>query len=80
MVYKLDAATGQVQWNFSIAYRPSFTGGNQMLGSPSVAAGKVFASSNWGDYYALDTQHRRRNLALLRHHRNRIHRLLPHLG
>ena len=56
MVYKLDAATGQVQWNFSIAYRPSFTGGNQMLGSPSVAAGKVFASSNWGDYYALDTQ------------------------
>ncbi len=55
MVYKLAAATGQVQWNFSIAYRPSFTGGNQMLGSPSVAAGKVFASSNWGDYYALDT-------------------------
>jgi outer membrane protein assembly factor BamB len=55
MVYKLDAATGAVQWNFSIAYRPSFTGGNQMLGSPSVADGKVFASSNWGDYYALDT-------------------------
>ena len=27
-----------------------------MLGSPSVAEGKVFASSNWGDYYALDTQ------------------------
>jgi outer membrane protein assembly factor BamB len=54
-VYKLDAATGQIQWNFSIAYRPSFTGGNQMLGSPSVAEGKVFASSNWGDYYALDT-------------------------
>jgi outer membrane protein assembly factor BamB len=55
MVYKVDAATGTAQWNFSIAYRPSFTGGNQMLGSPSVAAGKVFASSNWGDYYALDT-------------------------
>ena len=55
VVYKLDAATGQVLWNFSIAYRPSFTGGNQMLGSPSVAEGKVFASSNWGDYYALDT-------------------------
>ena len=54
MVYKLNAATGAIQWNFSIAYRPSFTGGNQMLGSPSVAAGKVFASSNWGDYYALD--------------------------
>lgn len=54
MVYKLNAATGAVQWNFSIAYRPSFTGGNQMLGSPSVADGKVFASSNWGDYYALD--------------------------
>jgi outer membrane protein assembly factor BamB len=54
MVYKLDAANGVVQWNFSIAYRPSFTGGNQMLGSPSVAAGRVFASSNWGDYYCLD--------------------------
>ncbi len=54
MVYKLDAATGAVQWNFSIAYRPSFTGGNQMLGSPSVADGRVFASSNWGDYYCLD--------------------------
>jgi len=56
MVYKLDAATGAVQWNFSIAYRPSFTGGNQMLGSPSVTGNKVFASSNWGDYYCLDTE------------------------
>jgi outer membrane protein assembly factor BamB len=56
MVYKVNSSTGAVQWNFSIAYRPSFTGGNQMLGSPSVADGKVFASSNWGDYYALDIQ------------------------
>jgi outer membrane protein assembly factor BamB len=55
MVYKLDSTTGQALWNFSIAYRPSFTGGNQMLGSPSAVEGKVFASSNWGDYYCLDT-------------------------
>jgi len=27
-----------------------------MLGSPSVAEGRVFASSNWGDYYCLDTE------------------------
>ncbi len=55
-VYKLDATTGNVLWNFSIAYRPSFTGGNQMLGSSSVAEGKVFASSSWGDYYCIDTE------------------------
>lgn len=54
--YKLDAATGELLWNFSIPYRPSFTGGNQLLGSPSVAEGRVFASSNWGDYYCLDTE------------------------
>ena len=53
--YKLDANSGTVLWKKEIPYRPSFTGGNQMLGSPSVAVGRVFASSNWGDYYCFDT-------------------------
>jgi len=50
-LYKLDAATGAVEWKKEMPYAPSFTGGNEMLGSPSVAAGRVFASSNWGNYY-----------------------------
>ncbi len=54
--YKLDAATGEVLWKKELPYRPSFTGGNQMLGSPSVAEGRVFASSNWGDYFCYDTE------------------------
>ncbi len=53
-LYKLDAATGAVIWKKELPYQPSFTGGNEMLGSPSVAAGRVFASSNWGNYYCFD--------------------------
>jgi outer membrane protein assembly factor BamB len=54
-LYKLDAANGDVLWKKEMPYQPSFTGGNEMLGSPSVAAGYVFASSNWGDYYCFNT-------------------------
>ena len=54
-LYKLDASSGEVLWQKDLPYRPSFTGGNQMLGSPSVAEGRVFASSNWGDYFCFDT-------------------------
>jgi outer membrane protein assembly factor BamB len=54
-LYKLNAATGDVMWKNEIAYRPSFTGGNQMLGSPFVTGTKVFASSNWGDYFCYNT-------------------------
>jgi outer membrane protein assembly factor BamB len=53
-LYKLDANTGTVIWDLPIPYQISFTGGTVMLGSPSVAAGIVFASSNWGDYYAVN--------------------------
>jgi outer membrane protein assembly factor BamB len=53
-LYKLDANTGAVLWKKEMSYQPSFTGGNEMLGSPSVAAGYVFASSNWGDYYCFN--------------------------
>ena len=54
-LYKLDATTGEILWTYEIPYRISFGGGTQMLGSPSVAEGRVFASSNWGDYYCLET-------------------------
>jgi outer membrane protein assembly factor BamB len=53
-LYKLDAANGNVLWKYEIPYRMSFGGGTQMLGSPSVAEGRVFASSNWGDYYCIE--------------------------
>ena len=51
---RLDAYTGQVLWNLTLPYQYSFVGGTEMLGSPSVAAGMVFASSNWGAYYAVN--------------------------
>ena len=54
MLYKLDASTGDVLWNFTIPYLHSFLGGTEMLGSPSVAAGMVFASSDFGAYYAVN--------------------------
>jgi outer membrane protein assembly factor BamB len=54
-LYKLDANNGNVVWKKSLPYQYSFTGGTEMLGSPSVAAGMVFASSDWGAYYAMDT-------------------------
>jgi outer membrane protein assembly factor BamB len=54
-LYKLDANTGNVVWNLTLPYQFSFVGGTEMLGSPSVAAGMVFASSNWGAYYAVNT-------------------------
>ena len=53
-LYKLDANTGDVIWKQLLPYQYSFTGGTEMLGSPSVAAGMVFASSNWGAYYAIN--------------------------
>ena len=55
-LYKLDANTGSVIWNLTLPYQYSFVGGTEMLGSPSVAAGMVFASSNWGAYYAVNEQ------------------------
>ncbi len=56
MLFKLDAASGQVMWNFTIPYLHSFLGGTEMLGSPSVAAGMVFAASDFGAYYAVNAQ------------------------
>ena len=55
MLYKLDAMSGNVIWNLTLPYQYSFVGGTEMLGSPSIAVGMVYASSNWGAYYAVNT-------------------------
>ncbi len=54
-LYKLDAASGAQQWKKDLPYEYQFTGGNQMLGSPSVTHGTVFASASLRAYYAFDT-------------------------
>lgn len=53
-LYKLDVATGEVVWKKRLPYEFQFTGGNEMIGSPSVAAGFVFASSNLRTYYGIN--------------------------
>jgi hypothetical protein len=53
-LYKLNADTGALIWKQTLPYQISFVGGTELLGSPSVAAGMVFASSNWGAYYAVN--------------------------
>jgi outer membrane protein assembly factor BamB len=53
-LYKLNAKTGEVMWNLSLPYVYIYQGGTEMLGSPSVAAGMVFTSSNLGTYYAVN--------------------------
>jgi outer membrane protein assembly factor BamB len=54
MLYKVDASNGNIIWNLMLPYQYSFVGGTEMLGSPSIAEGMVFASSNWGAYYAVN--------------------------
>ena len=53
-LYKLDATSGRLVWKKSIPYQWQFTGGTQMLGSPSVANGMVFTSSNLREYYGIN--------------------------
>jgi outer membrane protein assembly factor BamB len=53
ILYKLDARSGSVIWTRHIPYVPVFIGGTDLLGSPSVASGMVFTSSNVMTYYAL---------------------------
>ena len=53
-LYKLDANTGAVIWKLPLPYISIFTGGDELLGSPSVADGMVFASSNARTYYAIN--------------------------
>jgi outer membrane protein assembly factor BamB len=45
VLYKLDANTGNIIWKQNLPYESQFTGGDEMLGSPSVANGMVFATT-----------------------------------
>ena len=54
VLYKLDAATGALIWKLDLPYEYQFTGGTEMIGSPSVAAGLVFASADLRTYYAVN--------------------------
>jgi outer membrane protein assembly factor BamB len=53
-LYKLNAKNGEVIWNLSLPYVYIYQGGTEMLGSPSIAAGMVFTSSNLGTYYGVN--------------------------
>lgn len=53
-LYKLDANTGAMIWKQQLPYEHQFTGGTEMMGSPSVAAGMVFTSSNLRTYYGIN--------------------------
>jgi outer membrane protein assembly factor BamB len=53
-LYKLDANTGAVIWKQQLPYEYQYVGGDEMLGSPSVADGMVFASANVRTYYGIN--------------------------
>ena len=54
VLYKLDASTGDIIWKQNLPYEFQFTGGDEMLGSPSVANGMVFATANIRTYYGIN--------------------------
>jgi outer membrane protein assembly factor BamB len=53
-LYKLDAYNGNVIWKKDLPYYITLGGGTDLHGSPVVAGGVVFASSNIEAYYAID--------------------------
>ncbi len=53
-LYKMNASTGAVIWKQIIPYEYQFIGGTELLGSPSIANGMVFTSSNLRTYYAIN--------------------------
>ncbi len=53
-LYRLNAGSGTVDWKLTIPYEYQYQGGTEMLGSPSVANGMVFTSSNLRTYYAVN--------------------------
>jgi outer membrane protein assembly factor BamB len=55
-IYKLDAISGNRIWKQNIPYEHQFTGGSDMVGTPTVADGKVFTSANLRAYYCLNAQ------------------------
>jgi outer membrane protein assembly factor BamB len=53
-LYKLDVASGALIWKQQLPYEYQFTGGTEMMGSPSVANGMVFASADLRTYFGID--------------------------
>ncbi|MEM2098276.1 MAG: PQQ-binding-like beta-propeller repeat protein [Candidatus Bathyarchaeia archaeon] len=53
-IYKVNAENGSLIWKISVPYEWQFTGGSDMLGTPTVAAGMVFATSNMRTYYGIN--------------------------
>ena len=54
VLYKLDAASGGLIWKQDLPFEYQFTGGTEMIGSPSVASGVVFASADLRTYFGID--------------------------
>ncbi len=53
-LYKLNVYTGNQIWKQALPYFPTFMGGFDMHGSPTVAEGMVFASSSTTAYYGIN--------------------------
>jgi outer membrane protein assembly factor BamB len=56
VLFKLDAANGDLIWALPLEYEHQFTGGTEMIGSPSVAAGMVFVPADLRTYYGVNAQ------------------------
>ncbi len=56
VLYKLNADNGAVMWKQQLPYEHQFTGGTEMVGSPSVENGMVFASANMRTYYSFNVE------------------------
>ena len=54
ILYKLNAQSGSLIWSIPIEHEYQFTGGTQMIGSPSVAAGMVFVPATLRTYYGIN--------------------------
>ena len=53
-LYKIDAAGGGQIWKQQLQYEQQFTGGSDMQGTATVAAGMVFASANLRTFYGVN--------------------------
>ncbi|MCW4000117.1 MAG: PQQ-binding-like beta-propeller repeat protein [Candidatus Bathyarchaeota archaeon] len=56
VLFKLDAAVGSMIWALPIPYEHQFTGGTEMMGSPSVAGGMVFVPADLRTYYGVNAE------------------------
>jgi eukaryotic-like serine/threonine-protein kinase len=56
VLFKLDAKSGSLLWSLPIPFEHQFTGGTEMMGSPSVADGMVFVPADLRTYYGVNAQ------------------------